>query len=332
MDIHAYIKYYRSKFNSRRFEDLDWVIVTDDFGLPLNDNLGLEIPQFFDADHGRLWPIPVPSEIFCVRRSKDGDVSVSLGITGITSAELSKKIENGVYPPGALETKGASVYSAEQVIRDVLDTTRGNVLVMSTSSFISKDTADAMSLSVRELQEVYGKRVMYLDSRSTSRGQTLLLWHLALYDGDDPIGYAERELIPHLAHRFTEPDLSYAALSGRYGGLAKKFFSTAAAYWKKRERMPYMYLPSDNKLQINPWRAYSFDKMLEVWADDYRETHDDNWVIVEFAGDQGRMMAERLSRRLTYEGAHVTMRAVPATIVVHTGPVVAWHNLARTRR
>ena len=74
--------------------------------------------------------------------------------------------------------------------------------------------------------------------------------------------------------------------------------------------------------------------MLEIWRREYVETHEpgEECVIVEFAGRYEEEMAHRLAEMLQGEGADAEVRWLSPPIMVHTGPVLAWHSYCRYDR
>ncbi|MBR3180958.1 DegV family protein [Candidatus Saccharibacteria bacterium] len=301
-------------------KDLNFIIVTDSCAFSLE-----EFEEIKKNPDTHIWPELLPQHIYY-----EGE-----DITGVSTQELSEKIEAKEYLPGSLSTASGSIMVATDIIRRALEFSDARVLVVSTSFFISQSTANGLQVAVEEVifcNVEYAGRLDYIDSRSTSHGQSLFLRLLDEYDGDDPVAFCEKELIPHIFHRFTEPDLTFALRSGRYSGVAKVFSEALAKFLSSSKRLPYMYLPSDDKLKIHFGRLYTQKKMLEVWRQDYIETHDDNRVIIEFAGTYGKEMAEKLREILEAEGAIVSIYWLPPIILAHTGPVIAWHNKARLVR
>ena len=247
----------------------------------------------------------------------------------ISPEELSDGIESGRFMPGRLKSACVAPREVEEIIRESLEGCSGPIWVISTSSFVSGGTANCMNMVANELREETGRDIRYLDSRTTSHGEVLFLKLVDARFGEIVPTDEEFEAISRrVFHRFTEPDLSFAIASGRYSGLTKAALEGVVGYWKRRKRMPYMYLPFDDKLKIDFFSIHTERKMMEIWRREYVETHEpgEERAIIEFAGRHEEEMAWRLAEILRAEGAEVEVSWLSPPIMVHTGPVLAWHS------
>ena len=253
----------------------------------------------------------------------------------LSSEELSDGIEAGRFLPGLLKSACVAPTEVEEIIWESMEDFSGPILVVSTSSFISGGTANCMSMVAGELAKETGREIRYVDSRTTSHGEVLFLKMIDERFGEIAPTDVELEAISRrIFHRFTEPDLSFAVASGRYSGLTKAALEGLVGYWKRRKRMPYMYLPFDDKLKIDFLSVHVERKMLEIWRREYVETHEpgEERVIIEFAGRHEEEMAQRLAEILRAEGAEAEVSWLSPPIMVHTGPVLAWHSYCRHER
>lgn len=244
----------------------------------------------------------------------------------MSSEELSMKIESGKFLPGRLKSAGASLDDAASVVREAARSFPGEIIVISTSSYISSSLASAMMNAVETVSEETGRdNIRYIDSRATSHGQVLLL---KLMDSgevdlskDDAIMLASR----HIHHTFTEPDLSFAVRSGRYNGIGRTLVSGAATLMKAHHWLPWMFLPFDNSLKVDFSRLHTEKRMLAVWAGLFEECSVRPEVIIEFAGEHELELANKFAKMLTKVGAKPEIQWLSQPIMVHTGPVLAWH-------
>ena len=301
----------------------EWYIVTDECGFSSRER---QLVQ--DGHYKHIWPDIIGVEITYEGNPLSHDV---------TTEYLMARINNGSYLPGHLKTSAMSPMYVLETLKKALDNTTGEIIALSTSCYISSTVANNMAMAVAELSEEdkYRDRIYYVDSRCTSHGQMLLLELLNQFEyrgTKTPLEYLQDDLIPFLAHRFTEPDLTFAIESGRYSGFVKATAKLTANRLKVRGLMPYMTLPVNDRLKPDFLKLHHYKKMVSIWADEFVRTSVDPQVIIEYAGEYMEEKAFYLSDRLTEVGATTRVELLPPPICVHTGNVVAWHNLVNFRR
>ncbi|MBQ6130213.1 DegV family protein [Candidatus Saccharibacteria bacterium] len=290
----------------------------DDF-LIVSDNAGFSEPELEEYlrknPRSRIFPELVKARI----TYDDEEIELS-------SEELSARIESGKYQPGRLKSASASLEAAADVVREAAQSFSGAIIVLSTSSYISSSLASVMMNAVNTVTEETGrKNIRYVDSRATSHGQVLLLklmdsGEVDLAD-DNAIMLASR----HIHHTFTEPDLSFAVRSGRYNGIGRTLVSGAATLMKAHRWLPWMFLPFDNSLKVDFSRLHTEKRMLAIWAGLFEECSVRPEVIIEFAGEHEFELANKFAKMLTKVGAKPEIQWLSQPIMVHTGPVLAWH-------
>ena len=93
-----------------------------------------------------------------------------------------------------------------------------------------------------------------------------------------------------------------------------------------------MYLPLNDNLQSDFLTVHRFNRLCLIWVEEFKRTHANHKVIVEYAGTTCKEYALLLANELEAAQATVRIELLPPAICVHTGNVVAWHNLSTTSR
>lgn len=254
------------------------------------------------------------------------DITINDQVVHYNSAEdFYRAIDSKKIKPGSIHTAASTPAVFRALLEDMhACTDPATTLVYAGISPQMSSTANSARLGIESFCAAHPtRRVLIVDTMSISNGLGLYLQYLSAYTGNRLETYAE-ELGKQIVHLFTLRDFSFARGSGRFT-LKEQIIMLAAS---ALNISPWMYFPSDDKLQTDSKKRYRGDIILRRWCEYYysHRAATDEPIRIGYGGARELARAEKFIHLLTTQGdvtrAQIQLARVSPIIGAHTGDTV----------